>query len=265
MTSDHQDFPFKGDTTVFVFSHPNHELAIFGLLQHLRPHLIFLTDGGGPHRVEQTRQGLESVALLDRAHFLNHSEAAFYEALLDGNLVFFQSVTRQVQQLIEELQPHSVLGDAVEFYNPVHDLSLPIIRAALTGSTHAKVFEVPLVYQKTSNPVAFEVQRCVPAQQEVQFEWQLSHSILMSKVAARDQIYSLLTAQMGPVICNLPAAHLGLEVIAPARTVLPKPDTEPVLRYEQRARLLLERGEIDRMITYSGHYLPIAQSLWAGA
>ena len=41
-------------STIAVFSHPNHELAIFGLLQRLRPRLIYLTDGGGPERVAQT-------------------------------------------------------------------------------------------------------------------------------------------------------------------------------------------------------------------
>jgi hypothetical protein len=36
---------------------------------------------------------------------------------------------------------------------------------------------------------------------------------------------------------------------------------EQTLRYEWRARLLLERGEIARMITYADHYLPVVEAL----
>jgi len=34
------------------------------------------------------------------------------------------------------------------------------------------------------------------------------------------------------------------------------------LRYEWRAQRLLDRGEIDRAITYADHYLPVASALF---
>jgi hypothetical protein len=43
---------------LFVFSHPNHEGAVLGMVQRLRPHLVFLTDGGGERRVNETRAAL---------------------------------------------------------------------------------------------------------------------------------------------------------------------------------------------------------------
>ena len=43
----------------------------------------------------------------------------------------------------------------------MHDITLPIVRAALAGDA-SPVFEVPLIYQKAGPVEAFELQR-VPA------------------------------------------------------------------------------------------------------
>lgn len=255
-------FRANGSSTVVVFSHPNHELAIFGLLQSLRPRLVYLTDGGGEERVEQTREGLRSIDLLDHAHFLNYTEKSFYDALLDVDVTFYQGVADRVRSLLLASRPLRILCDAVEFYNPVHDMSLPVVRAALGSSERAEIFEVPLVYQKKVEDQSYEVQRMSEARRSQQIKLQLSREQLSAKARGRDQIYTILLKQMGPVISELPLAHLALEVVAPASSSLPKPNGDNVLRYETRAQLLLERGEIERKITYREHYLPIARSLW---
>jgi len=51
-----------------------------------------------------------------------------------------------------------VYCDAVEFYNPVHDMALPVVRAAIAGRDIA-ILEVPLIYQKAGQIEAFELQR----------------------------------------------------------------------------------------------------------
>jgi hypothetical protein len=271
----------NGATTVVVFSHPNHEIAIFGLLQRLKPHLVYLTDGGGEKRVEQTRQGLKSIDLLDRAHFLNYTENSFYEALLTCDFAFYEKVASQVQALFQVIRPLQVLCDTIEFYNPLHDMSLPIVRAALRKSASAEIFEVPLVYQKPAETEAYELQRMPASRRGEQIEFQLSQQELAAKVSARDQIYTILIeptglrpptivpqfdrhphVTLGALILALPLTHIALEVIAPACSSLPTPDGEQVLRYEQRAQILRERGKIEREITYAQHYQPVAMSLF---
>jgi hypothetical protein len=244
-----------------VFSHPNHELAIFGLLQRLKPHLVYLTDGGEGDRLAQTREGLEGIGLLDHARFLNHSEKSFYDGLLDRNSEFFEGVADQVRKSVQALRPERVLCDAIEFYNPVHDLSLPIVRAALRGSLDTLVFEVPLIYQRPEESESYVVQRMPSAQRDAQVEFRLSEQELDAKIQARDLIYAGLTDQLGPVISELPRAHLAVEFLTPGRLRAPEPGTDVVLRYEHRAQILSQRGEIERKITYRGHYLPVASSL----
>ena len=125
-----QLFNDQSASTLAVFSHPNHELAILGLLQRLRPNIIVLTDGGGGTRVTESQKGLESIDLLDQATFLNFPEASFYDSLCARDHSFFKEVAERVFNLMDSCGPGQILCDAVEFYNPVHDLSLPIDDAA---------------------------------------------------------------------------------------------------------------------------------------
>jgi hypothetical protein len=250
-----------GAGTTVVFSHPNHELAIFGMLQSLRPALLYLTDGGGERRVDETRRGLERIGLGGRARFLGHPERSFYDALLERDSGFFARVVAEVREVLDETRPSQVLCDAVEFYNPVHDLSLPIVRAALREAPDTAIFEVPLVHQRAAECEAYRVQRPAEAARRRRVEWPISSQELEAKLEARDRIYTMLMAQMGPLLSGIPPEDLALEVVTEAEPALPEPGGDRVLRYERRAQLLLERREIERAITYAGHYLPVATSL----
>lgn len=253
--------PFQiSATTVVVFSHPNHEIAIFGLLQTLKPHLVYLTDGGAQARVDQTRQGLESIGLLDRALFLKYTEKSFYEALLACDLEFYKEVAGQLRAFFQAIGPQQILCDAIEFYNPVHDMSLPIVRAAL-GESSTPVFEVPLIFQKPAMQETYELQRMCASRRNEQIQVTLSSDQHSAKAKAWNQIYTILTVQLGPLVSTVSHTDLAVEVIAPASSSLPQPGTGHALRYEHRAQTLLEQGSIDSKITHAQHYLPIANSL----
>ena len=247
---------------VFVFSHPNHELAIFGLARRLRPSFVFLTDGGGARRVAETRQALSSIGLEDRARFLPHTEQSFYDALLRRDVAFFETVAAEVRATIDALGAEQVYADAVELYNPVHDISLPIVAAALRGSRPTAVFEVPLMYQRPGDGERYEVQRFPPSDRGRSIDVTLDDDEVAAKEHARDRIYTTLLAQLGPVLRAIPRPHLAVEQIATADTRLPEPG-ERALRYEWRGELLRGRGEVSETITYAGHYAPIASALFA--
>jgi hypothetical protein len=240
-----------------VFSHPNHEIAIYCLLQSIQPHFVFLTDGGGEKRLEQTRQGLESIGLLHRAQFLNYTEKSFYDALLDSDLNFFKNVATLVADILKASNSSQILCDAVEFYNPVHDMSFPIVMAAIADSPGVKVFEVPLVYQQSGPDEVYAVQQMPPSRRRNQVEFRLSDHQRNLKMDAWHKIYTMLVEQMGSLVSELP----NTEIIAPASPSLPEPGPEQIVRYEWRAQRLLDCGEIERKITYTDHYLPIATPL----
>src|SRR5205085_5283405 len=124
--------------TLIVFSRPKQELVSYGLLQRLRPYLVYLADGGGGARLAETRRGRGSIGLFGRACFLNHTEASFYEALLARDCEFYRAVAEEVRLSARALRPAWILCDAVEFYNPLHDMALPVARAALRGPADAQ-------------------------------------------------------------------------------------------------------------------------------
>jgi hypothetical protein len=246
-----------GESTWVVFSHPNHELAIFGLLQRLRPNLIYLTDGGGDARVAETRRGLEAIGIAPRAHFLNHTEQSFYDALVRVDEKFFLDVVQEVRAHWSA-PPIQVLCDAVEFYNPVHDLSLPIVAAALRGLS-AAIFEMPLIHQSSLTPETYVMQRTTAEREARQVIVALTKAELEAKRHAREKIYTLLRRQLGSSWDAIDDI-LGLEALVPAdmgRLGEPR----GILRYERRAQLLKQRGEIVTEITHLGNFMPIVRAL----
>ncbi len=248
-----------------VMSHPNHEAAIFGIVQGLRPNLVILTDGGGEPRPSQSRQALDRMGLLGHATFLDFRESDFYAALLDRDLGYFRSVIVRLRTEIEAFEPEQVICDAVEFYNPVHDLSLPIVRAALGERSGVPVFEAPLIYQKSGSPESYELQRFPISRRAGQIEFRLSDEALADKLRARDEIYESLRRQIGPLLAGLPAGYFASEVIGPAGGGLGEPGPDQTLRYDWRGKLLLERGMVKRAITRAEHYLPLATAILASA
>lgn len=242
--------------TVAVFSHPNHEIAVLATLKKLRPRLIFLTDGGGEHRINETRKGLASIGLLDHAIFLPHTEQSFYDALLDLDSAFFEKVSAEVRAIFRSWVPEQILCDAVEFYNPVHDMTLPIVGAADDGPWGG-IFEVPLLYQKPGPKESYGVQTAPEADR---IELKLSNDESDLKASALKNIYTILRDTLGSLILSSPSA-LKTETLLPAKTPLRSPDPERVLRYERRAAALMQKGDIRSEITHTFHFLPIVSDL----
>ena len=246
-----------------VTGHPNHELAILGFVQRLRPRLLFLTDGGGAQRVAESRQALDWLGLLDHARFLPLPETALYRALLDRDLPFFAALAAEVRREIEAHAPAQVLCESVEHYNPLHDLTLPLVRAATRGMAGVEVVEFPLIAQLPGPGERYRVQRLPAPRQGEAIELRLTAAELAAKLEARDHRYTSLRGQLGGVLESVADEDAGLEVFAPAVAGLAAPGPADVLRYERRGRLLQERGEVERVITYREHYLPIAAALTA--
>jgi hypothetical protein len=249
-------------TAVMVFSHPNHEVALLGTIARLKPHLVFLTDGGGEARVAQTRQGLASYVDADALHFLGHREQALYDGLLDGDVPFYSEIAREVCAIVGVLRPDAVFCDMVEFYNPVHDMALPVVRAALAGR-EVPVLEVPLIWEKDDGS-GCEIQRA-PASVAAGCAWtELTAEEAARKAATlRAGIYRMLFAQVGAEIESAMPTHAAREQVVPARPALPSPAPGQALRYDRRGRAAEAAGTVARAITFADHYVPMYRALCA--
>lgn len=252
-----------------VTGHPNHELAIFGFVQRAQPHLLFLTDGGSQERMDESRRALASIGSLDRATFLEWREQTLYDALLALDIDVLRRLADEVRAVLIAVAPRQVICESIEFYNPLHDLTLPIVRAALRGLEGIEIIEFPLIAQEpdvsNSDAVAsrderYRVQRFPAGRTSIALA--LDAAELENKLHARDHEYRSLRGTTGSVI-DVSREQAATEVFAPATGELPAPGRDHVLRYEWRARLLHERGEIARVITFADHFVPVITALAA--
>lgn len=244
--------------TLVVFSHPNHEIAVLALVARMRPQLVFLTDGGGEHRVNETRNSLKELGLESKAIYLPNTEKDFYNALLHLDTIYFAKVAANLRAILNEQKPEQILCDAVEFYNPVHDMSLPILLAAEDAGLNG-VFEVPLLYQKPGPEEIYGVQT-VPDYERNRIEIELTPEESSLKERALSNIYTILRDSLGTLLLSSPEA-LKKETIVPAKSPLRAPDPGRVLRYEHRAAALMKKGQIPSEITHSYHYLPVVSDI----
>lgn len=241
-----------------VTGHPNHELAIFGFVQRARPHLLFLTDGGGQEREDESRRALASIGMLDRATFLGWREQTLYDALLAVDVAALRRLAAEVRASLIAVAPRQVICESIELYNPLHDITLPIVRAAAAGLDDIEILEFPLIAQEPSADERYRVQRF--SADRTSFGIALDAPELEQKLHARDHEYRSLRRTLGDVV-DVSRECAGTEVFARAAEALPVPGRDHVLRYEWRGRLLQGRGEVERVITFADHFLPAAMAL----
>lgn len=244
---------------LIVTGHPNHELAIFGFAQRFRPKLVFLTDGGGEERVNETRRALGALGMLDNARFLAWTEKSLYQALLDRDIAVFAQLAQQVRSEILACAPRQVLCESIELYNPLHDITLPLVRAATRGLEGIEILEFPLIAQVAEPGERYRIQRLPETRKTAILR--LSDEELAVKQQAREEHYLSLRRQLGAVLDEVDRDHLAEEHFAPALDEMPTPGQHHLLRYERRAQDLQRRGEIDRVITYRDHFLPVVKAL----
>lgn len=243
---------------LIVTGHPNHELAILGFVQRTRPRLLFLTDGGGG-RVAESRQALGGLGLADRARFLGWPEPRLYRALLERDVALFAELVAKVRDAIVETAPRQIVCESVELYNPLHDITLPIVRAASRGLNGIEIVEFPLIAEVPGGGERFRVQRLPGSRAGIALR--LSAGELAAKLAARDGQYRSLRHQLGAVLDGVAPEEAALEVFAAAEDAFPTPGESHALRYERRGRELQERGEVAEVITYRDHFLPTVTAL----
>lgn len=240
-----------------IFSHPNHEVSIFGIIRRSRARALFLTDGGGGDRLAQTKKGMEGFV----SSYLDCTEDSFYQAILRKDTSFFDTVAFRMASVIAELQPTKILCDGVEYYNPIHDIALPLtLLAARKAACTAAIFAVPLVYQAEGSPESYVFQRSLPAQRFLEQAFLLEPDESLAKHEALSDNYTALMSQMRfpPEVID---QACRTEHVVPARSPLDVVDPSCTIRYDRRGADAKKGGFVQENITYEGHFLPLVREL----
>jgi hypothetical protein len=146
-----------------LLAHPGHELLLHGWISRNRPVVDILTDGAAHSsaaRLGATAELLRDLAARPGAIFGRLSDPEAYAMILERNTALLFSLVGELAERLERDRPAIIVGDAVEGYNPVHDLCRLIAGAAITmAGVRTKQYEYAVVnHPRSSDPGAIVVE-----------------------------------------------------------------------------------------------------------
>lgn len=134
---------------LLLVAHPGHEVLLYGWLREHRPVVCVLTDGSGHSagsRLHRTRDLLQTLEAREGGIFGRFTDREVYAALLAGNIMAIAELVPELAEVITRLGVTEVVTDAMEGFNPVHDLCRMLAGAAceLAGVTTRYEYPVDL-------------------------------------------------------------------------------------------------------------------------
>jgi hypothetical protein len=262
MSDTHKTFGFAPSETraALVVAHPGHELMVHGWLESARPRVFVLTDGSGhsnESRLSSTTKILDQAGAVQGGIYGRLTDAAAYKAILSREFDLFIGFARELTAAFVNEQIDFVAGDALEGYNPMHDVCRLIINAAVAVArrVHGREianFEFTLVNQpqgtqQTSHPN--EV--CL----------RLDETALARKISVA-QGYTELVGEVSNALGATAIAAFGVERLRPV-------DCEASTRHDDNERPFYElygekqvaAGHYTEVLRYEAHVGPLADAL----
>jgi hypothetical protein len=245
---------------LLIVAHPGHELRVHGWLEKARPVVCVLTDGSGgmgEARIDSTTRLLERVAARKGNVYGVTSDRGFYSAMMNHDLDFFLGIADQLCSTILEEDSDCVIGDAVEGYNPSHDVCRLLINSAVRmadeiSGRHISMYDFLLVGLPDDCPLHLRGDALMLS---------LDDECLNRKLdAAKD--YPELASEVESAIKNFGVARFRTECLRPVDirnwqgwTSDDKPD------YETYGERRVAEGVYDRALKFREHVYPIAEAL----
>ena len=121
-------------TTLLFMGHPGHELLAYKVLKEYRPLVVYLTTGSGNKdnaRIHQSVKLVESLGLQVYEPFKPFTDRQVYEYIMHGRFDAFTEAKELIKKLVLEKQVGRIMGDALEGFNPSHDLCRYLINATV--------------------------------------------------------------------------------------------------------------------------------------
>ena len=145
--------PFGGRRAALIAGHPGHELRVLGWVRACRPAVAVLTDGSGAGelgRIALTTELLDAAGCRQAPVYGEFSDRRIYEAILGGEAQPLLNVAERLAQWLVEEQIELVISDAIEGYNPTHDLCAAVAGrasrlAAKASGRDIQHFTIPLM------------------------------------------------------------------------------------------------------------------------
>ncbi len=261
-----------------VIAHPGHELCLLGWLTEARPHVFILTDGSASGREPKLASTTELLARLNAPAgqiFGHMTDAEVYRAILNADVRIFCELAAELADVFIQQRFAYVVCEAVEGYNPTHDLCRFITEAALARanrvSEHQTVgYEVNLIRRSSSSDD-------MPREDSI---WlRLDDRMLGEKIQTmrahphlKDEVSAGIDGMQIPAFQKFPelAAELQRRVeemgpeafrIEHLRRMRGASEMADAPFYERYGEILVSSGRYAQAIRYGKHVRPIIDAL----
>lgn len=246
---------------VLIIAHPGHELRVFAWMERAQPLVFVLTDGSGSQgeaRIASTSRILEQTSSRAGSIYGRLSDRAIYAAMLAKDTACFIQLADELADAIVLERADCVVSDAIEGFNPSHDVCRLVTSAA-----------VRLARRKGAGPIAtFDfllegAPDACPADRRDAAIWvRLDEEALTRKLAAADA-YTELQAEVERTLSRLGSAPFRTECLLPADGADRYGwDPARVPYYETYGEQRVAARAYDAVLRFSEHMQPIADALW---
>lgn len=246
-----------------VVGHPGHELRVHHWIERTRPRAFVLTDGSGRtarSRLPSTTKVLEAAgAEADAAVYGAFTDAEVYDAIRQGDVAPFAAVARTLADALIAHHIDTVAADALEGFNPSHDLCRYLVNAA-----------VSLVRQRTDRVLAnLDFLLDGPPDERADdrrggaIALHLDADALRRKLAAA-RGYPELRDETDAAIARFGERAFAVEVLRPVSDLRQGVDalgTAPPY-YEEFGERQVRAGHYASVIRYAAHVRPFVHALW---
>jgi hypothetical protein len=242
---------------VLVVAHPGHELRAYGWMEAAAPLVCVLTDGsgsGGEARLESTTRVLAGTGARPGSIYGRMSDRDVYSAILDRDFACFTELADQLAEELAAYDADCVVGDAVEGYNPSHDVCRLVINAAVRMLGR----EVPTYdFLLVGAP-----DRCPDALRDRAVFVELDDAALARKLAAA-RSYEELAGEVEAALARFGEAPFRTECLRPVDLSQRYGwDPAEVPYYETYGEKRMAEGVYDRVLRFHEHVQPLADALW---
>lgn len=246
-----------------ILGHPGHELRVLGWMKAAKPWVIVLTDGSGhtsEPRVGLTRNLIDEAGALPAEIFGTCTDEQIYKAILAQDFTFFRQIRNDIAAFLAAKEIEVVVGDAIEGYNPSHDLCRCLIEGAVaevqqSTETTLPNYEFPLV----GHPAAWSDQpgsECYRLN-DADEQWK------------RERIFEYARTVGGTLLTEVEAfleefgpnalAEEWLTASQSAASLAQYKQTQPY--YEKHGQKQVEAGYYQQAILFNEHILPVITAL----
>ena len=248
--------------TALVIAHPGHELRVFHWLETARPKVFVLTDGSGrsgASRLPSTTRILDEVHAARDSIYGPITDAQAYAALLNHEFETFIELARELASRLIDGRINLVAGDALEGYNPTHDVCRLIINTAIrmvngAGQMQVRNFDFPLIGSPGSpsaNGDGAEID---------EIDLRLDDEAFTRKMSAA-RAYVELDAEVEAAIRQNRLEAFRVECLRPVTDAGARLEFKDKPYYESYGEEQVAKGHYSHVIRFREHFLPLVQAM----